>query len=76
MRRKRNKLFNRKEIIWAFFIILAGTVYYYTLWFYMIFGFINHCVIQYPVRINDTCWQEQKPYAKEKAGESASLFIP
>ncbi|MBU1558128.1 hypothetical protein KKC45_04160 [Patescibacteria group bacterium] len=68
-----NKPITNQEI---FLWVLACFVFYFTFWFYSIFGFINHCIIEYPVRINTTCWDEQKPHAKEKASESASLFIP
>ncbi|MBU4536513.1 hypothetical protein KJ603_00550 [Patescibacteria group bacterium] len=77
MRKRSNKFFNRKEVVWTILIIIAGSVYYYTFWFHMIFGFINHCVVEWPVRWDaQTCWNEQKPSAKEKASESASIFIP
>lgn len=58
---------------WAIFAVVFFVIFVIS----MIWNFTANCVFEWPLRFDvATCWDEQKPDAKEDATDAASNFMP
>lgn len=57
--------------------VVASVVFAVVFVVLLAYGFVAHCVIEWPIRWDvGTCWHEQVDPASKKAAEAASNFIP